>query len=91
MQHEFHQQQVEDDAEGAVDAVFGDALGAGMMPHRYFENLCAGFEGEHRDEAMQFAVKPDAADQIGAVGLQCTAVVVQRYPGDLGNQLVGNH
>ena len=76
----LHDDQVAEHLEHALKAVFRLAAGAGEVIDRDFGDLRAVPAGVDREKAVHFAVKPDGLDDIGAVGLERAAEVVQFAP-----------
>ena len=90
-QQKLHPEQVENHAQGAVDAVLGLAVHAGVVGNRHFDDLGAELCGERRNETVQLAVDFDVADAFAAVNLERAAVIVEVDAGHARNQAVGDH
>ena len=69
-------QQIEEDAEGAGDAVVGLPCRTGGIGDGYLADAGAVPGGECRNEAMHLAVKRDVLDDLAAIGLEGGAEVV---------------
>ena len=88
LEQEADGEEIEEDADGAGDAVValaGDALGVGDG------DLADGGAvpgGEGGDEAVHFAVEGDVLDDFAAIGFEGGAEVVDVHAGDGGHELV---
>lgn len=84
--------QIENDPESARNAVLRNAGGARVVRRRLLGDAARRGDGGQpgRDEAVHFAVQPDALDDAAAEGFQAAAVVAQMDAGHPGNQLVGD-
>src|SRR5262249_948336 len=69
--------EIEEPFHEASDAVLGFAEAARAMVDLDFADGKARRGGEHRNEAMQLAVEPDLAKNLGTVTLHPAVVIVQ--------------
>src|SRR5580765_3597937 len=54
-------------------------------------NTRAGPRGIDRNEPVHLAIEPDVLKRFAPISFQRTAIVVERYTTDPGNQAVRNH
>jgi len=78
---EFDGQQIEKAAHIAAETVFGFAELTATMVNDQFADLEAARRRQHRDETMQFAVKPHFLKHFATVTLHATIVIVQTDAG----------
>ena len=82
--------QIEEDAEGAGDAVVGLPCCAGRIGDGDFADAGAVPGGEGGDEAMHLTVKGNVLDDFAAVGFEGGAKVVDVYPAENRHELIGD-
>ena len=82
--------EIEEDSEGARDAVMGCAALAVHIADRYFDDRRAMPRGQRRDEAVQFAVERDLLQNLATIGLEGGAEVVDIDATELGHHPVGD-
>ncbi len=87
---EFDRQEVQKALDEAMDAVLGAAEPARPMVDDQFADPKAAGVGQHRNEAMQFAVDLDFAEDLGAIALHAAIVVVQPDAGQATDEVVEN-
>jgi len=83
-------EQIEEDAEGARDAVVGLPCRAGRVGDGYLADAGAVPGGEGRDEAVHLAVEGDVLDDLAAIGLEGGAEVVDIDVAEEGHDPVGD-
>src|SRR5579863_2616630 len=82
-------EQIEEDAEGAADAVVALAALAIHVLDRDFADGRAIPRGERGNEAVHLAVERDVLDDFAAIGLEGSAEVVDVDAGEPGHEPVG--
>ena len=82
-------EEVEEDAEGAGDAVVTFAGGAGGIGDGDFADGGAVPAGKRWDEAMHLAIERYVLDNLAPVGLEGSAEVVNIDTGEDGHEFVG--
>jgi len=88
-EEEFDGDEIDYDAEGAHDAVFGVAGGAGVVADGDFGDAGADGGAQGRDEPVELAVEPDAFEGGGAVELEGASVIMKPDAGDAADEGVG--
>ena len=81
-------EQIEESFDESAHAILGLAEAARPMIDRDFADAEAARRGQHRDEAVQFAVEPHLAKHLGAIALHAAIVVVQFHAGEPADQPV---
>jgi len=81
---------IEQDAEGAPQAIVGIAGRAQGVADGNLGDARAIETGQRRNEAVQFAVEMDIFQHLGAIGLEGGAEIAQLHAGGLGHQPIGD-
>jgi len=84
-----HENEIDGDLEDAAVAVLALAGRAGIVLDDDLADARAVHRRVHGDEAVHFAVEARVANDVGAVGLQRAAVIVQLHAGDAADEPVG--
>ena len=79
---EFDRNEIENDANGARDAVFRLARRARVMPNGNLDDARSLLLHQHGNEAMQFTVEGQAFGQVAAQRAQGAAHVLDLHAGD---------
>ena len=82
-------QQIEEDAEGAPDAVMALAPFAIQVADGNLADRGAIPTGQRGNEAVHLAIERNVLDHLAAIGLEGRAEVVNVHAGKLGHQPVG--
>src|SRR6185437_5138501 len=88
-EQEANRKQIEEDAEGAADAVMALAslavhIADGNLADRGSVPAC-----QRGNEAVHFAVKRDVLDDLSAIGLEGSSEVVNVHAGEFGHEPIG--
>src|SRR5580658_11184650 len=90
LEQEADREEIEEDAEGAAEAVVALAVLARGVRDGHFADGRAVPAGEGGDEAVHLAVERNVLDDLAAVGLEGGAEVVDVDAGELRHHPVGN-
>src|SRR5258708_14148942 len=87
-QQEANRDEIEENAEGACNAVMRDAALAVHVANRHFANRRAIPRGQSRNETVQFAVERNLLQDLATIRFECSSKVVNVDAAQLVHQPV---
>jgi len=91
LQQEFDREEIENNAEGPPDSIFGFTGDTGAVIHHDFRDISTHPGAEGWNESVHFSIEADILQDIAAVGLQGAAIVMELNARNVGNQTIREH